>query len=346
MVGCGTARAQPAATQPSEAVRPHPAAATQPRDVVVPGDTPDSPILFTDALELRNDQYVVRVSPGTGRIVHFGRPGGENLLWIMPTRALDGGHPQRDGRPYFNFGGDKIWPLVQALWPRAYGGRGGWPPDNVVDGGMWQIPPRAAAASAGPRLAMQSPLQPALGSVLLRELFLFDDLEITNRVQRTQPSPFPVHLWSVTQVQSPPYVLMDQQPDRPTEDAFATFGNDRDAAEDVEVLEGLNALRWRFDHEGGGKAGSYGHWLAAIYPADDLLFVQWHDSYDPQGMYPDDSNLQVYKDGTYTELELLSPSEHLQQGESLETRVMWQLMRIDGRSDAELIAAIRQMIRE
>ena len=69
-------------------------------------------------VRLENGAVFVEVSPGWGRVSAFGRAGGENLLYWNPD--AEAGPRTATGEPYRNVGGDKLWPLVQTLWPRAY----------------------------------------------------------------------------------------------------------------------------------------------------------------------------------------------------------------------------------
>jgi hypothetical protein len=223
---------------------------------------------------------------------------------------------------YFNYGGDKLWPTVQALWGRAFGG-GNWPPDGVIDGEPWTVVERGAR-----HVMLRSAVSPDLGVVAERRIELVEDrpaVHLRNRLTRVQRNPFPVHLWTVTQVQTPPAVMLDVAADRPAvQGLWDPFGKPQAFAPDnPQVLGEKAALYWQLNPGEHRKVGTFGRWVAGLYP--DLIFLQ-QTTFDPQGAYPDRSSAQVYNDANLTELELLSPMVHLQPGQTLENHVVWQLL--------------------
>lgn len=77
---------------------------------------------------------------------------------------------------------------------------------------------------------------------------------------------------------------------------------------------------------------------------DDYAFVQ-ATSYHPDGSYLDASSAQVYYDENVLELEMLSPSEHLQPGQTLTNTVHWWLIP-RGDMDAAALAAHARSLAE
>lgn len=286
-------------------------AAGGPRDV--------ARLTFADTVTLGNGHVEVGVAPGVGRIVRFAPAGGENVLWVAPAGAYD--HPfVAYGRTYVNVGGDKVWPTVQALWPRAYGG-GDWPPEAAIDGSPWTL----VEHSPG-RIVIESPVSPALGVRVRRTIALPANaprVEITNELTRVKPSVFPVHLWTVTQAVPPAAVMLDIAADRAAAPPFVHLSDPAAVAPHLATVADDEAVRWRLDQVGDAKLGTLGRWVAALYP--DTIFLQ-STGFDPRAAYPDASSVQVYSSGDYTELELLSPFVHLQPGQTLTNRVTWQLL--------------------
>ncbi len=295
-----------------------------------------TPLTFPDAIALTNPLIRVEVAPSVGRITHFGFADGQNLFWINTPAGAEKG-PQRNGELYRNIGGDKLWPAMQDLWTRIYGPPAGWPPDGVIDGKPWTL-----IEKTDHKVIMQSPPQEALGIIVQRQITLDPDqpvVTITNTITRQKPNLFPVHIWTISQAIWPDYVLMDVAADRPAPAKRIYFPRSLD---DIMQDIGDNAQRLQIDpnRKGGSKVGTLGRWLAAV-SADHI----WYQAtqFDPAGMYLDASNVQVYFDGNYTELELLSPSKHLLPGESLTNTVLWRLTPRGDLTDEQIVEQARQL---
>ena len=170
---------------------------------------------------------------------------------------------------------------------------------------------------------------------------------ITNTLLRTQANPFPLHAWTVTQVQTPDAAVLDAAGDRPA-DTPASLPLTSETAEKVAsrlapLGDASGATRWDQSGPLHAKLGSHGRWVAAVYP--DLTFLQ-RTAYDPTGGYLDDSSVQVYRGDPYLELELWSPLAQPAPGEELSNEVTWELLdapaeeaeRLLMRLDAELEA--------
>ncbi|MFP4223013.1 MAG: hypothetical protein ACLFVN_02935 [Phycisphaeraceae bacterium] len=287
---------------------------------------------------LENDRVRLSVAPDVGRIVEFAPASGDNLLWLDPQ----GRHAEpftAGGRSVANFGGDKLWPTTQALWERAFGG-GGWPPDGVLDGQPWQL------SQSPQRITLESRLQPALGIRASRTIELIDGqpaARITNRFHQLQPTVFPVNIWSITQVQRPPHVLMDVAPDAPTPPGnwMPLADPENVAAHPPRLLQGSDVLAWQLPTDVPAKIGTLGRWVAAVY--DDLIFLQV-TSRDPDAMYPDASSAQIFTCPAYTELELLTEARHLEPGQTMQNVVTWHLLPREGDSLEAAATQIEQFL--
>ncbi|UCF38009.1 MAG: hypothetical protein JSU96_03875, partial [Acidobacteriota bacterium] len=94
---------------------------------------------WEEALELSNGDTRVVIVPSIGRIMHYGLSDGPNILWVNPEFEGVGGieKPRAAEGPveWSNFGGDKVWPTPEALFPSVNGRA--WPPDHFIDGSRY-----------------------------------------------------------------------------------------------------------------------------------------------------------------------------------------------------------------
>lgn len=295
-------------------------------------------ITWPDLLWLSNGSVRVGVSAEAGRVWAFERAvDGESrqLLWHNTAAALAN---DREADRYSNIGGDKVWPALQAMWARFTPSGGGWPPDGTIDGEPWTV-----LEQSDRHVVLASRVNTHLGARVVRRVDLAGDgpqVRITNRVERVAGSALPLHVWTVSQVHSPPVVLLDVAANQPPSEVnrWLDFGSREKVKPFVTELEvdGAAAIAYRYDPKGARKIGTFGRWIAGVW--DDVMWVQV-GSYDPAGSYPDRSNVQVYSDGNYTELELLSPQQHPQPGDAIEFTVTWVLL--DRPADADTAALVR-----
>ncbi|NBC10113.1 MAG: hypothetical protein GVY24_00060 [Planctomycetes bacterium] len=296
---------------------------------------------FEDTLVLENEALTLSVAPGVGRIVGLTPAGGKNLMWL--TSAENAAEGEAEDK-WVNLGGDKIWPALQAMWGRYLPHGGGWPPDPSLDGSAWEVVEHDER-----RVVIRSPLAPELKVRITRVIELDPTrprVVIHNTIERVERSIFPVHIWSVSQLDQPRYALLGVEqrwPQGPQgHELHAIWGSQAkdQASANVTPLADHNAIRWDFDHEGGGKVGTLGTWCAAVF--DDWAVVH-QTAFDPAGSYPDASNIQTYTHGQYIELETLSPQAHPQPGETIDNTVVWTLIPVQDRDDAALVEAIEQL---
>jgi len=289
------------------------------------------------------------VSPEIGRIVSLKGPDGAELIWRNCESALV---EAREKDAWLNYGGDKLWPTQQCNWRQVYGR--GWPPDRALDGSPWDV-----LETGNHRLIIQSPISPDLNARFRREIFI-DKAEtkvtIHNTIEQTARSPFPVFIWSVTQIRPPEFCLLDVAPEQPfPEKPFIILSNNTPT---VTLIADNRALRLPPTPGQSTKVGTLGRWLAAVYP--DCILLQ-SASYDPAACYSERANMEVYwncKTGTiptsenwpngpwnqdYVELEPISPLKHLQPGETIEYTVTWQILaRPKDADDVQLVKICRQ----
>jgi len=296
---------------------------------------------FEDTFVLKNKALTLTVAPGVGRIVGLTPAGGRDLMWRTTAEQAAAG--AAEGK-WVNLGGDKVWPALQAMWGRYLPHGGGWPPDPAIDGSRWDVLEHDAQ-----RIVIRSPLAPELGIRITRVIELDEArprVVIHNSLERVRRSIFPVHIWSVSQLDQPRYALLgvaQRWPQGPQgRELYTLWGRGRKnkVSAHITPLADGRAVRWDFGHEGGGKVGTLGTWCAAVY--DDWAVVH-HTAFDPAGSYPDASNIQVYTHGQYVELETLSPQSHPQPGEAIENTVVWTLIPAKGRDDAALVETIEAL---
>ena len=90
----------------------------------------------TTTIVLENDNLRAEIVPAwAGRLMSFGRKGGENVLWTQPEAADFGCYPS--GTPMWkNVGGEKTWVGSQGAGWRAFAGietGSAWPPPAWFD---------------------------------------------------------------------------------------------------------------------------------------------------------------------------------------------------------------------
>lgn len=265
-----------------------------------------------------------------GRIVFFGTSGGRNLLWVQPEEETAS---QKAEKTWINWGGDKVWVAIQPQWPSIYGRE--WPPVDRIEGFPWQI-----IQSDKTSLLARSPESEQVGVVLEREITLpatGTSVTIVNRLQRVRDVKIPVHIWPVTQVVLPEFILLDvtrmQEDGEPWGRMFGPVEKG-----DFEYLD--RALLFRQKAEEGRKIAVSGAWAAAVYP--DIVFLQSGRDY-PDALYLDRGPLHVFAMDAYTELELLSPTVQLEKAGVLQHEVTWHLLEREDEDPAALVGRVREV---
>lgn len=254
-------------------------------------------------------QFSAGISPVSGGVLHFG-PQGRNLLHVNLAPAPSGKHGD-----WISYGGDWLWSSLQSTWPFLSAGEL-VPPDRNTH---WETISRSAES-----VTLESAPIRSLG-IRMRRTFTINSaarkLVIENRVTRQTAHPQSVHLWSVTQLPRPEYVLLDLAWQPTGVPAVVEISRPNRVLPEHCTRLG-NAVRFDYtrapEH---AKIGTLGGWIAAVYPNGTLLQrIDFH----PGECYPELSSVQVYSNQEFLELELLSPNRHLRPGESLQSRVEWE----------------------
>ena len=274
------------------------------------------------AWSIKNAACEMVIVAQVGRVMSFSLSGGQNVLWNNPELA--GQTVPQDDNTWHNFGGDKVWPTQQDWWIR-YTARNGWPPPYSFDGAAQT----AERIEGGVR--MTSPPSPEFGTRTVRE-FVMDPIRPLVHVRqwftKSEGKPVTMSLWTVTQVRTPDFAIlpiggpMDLKtlgpvvPDKLKTDAsVVSLRNDRAASQKIGA-----APITRTDSD----------WVAGVFGRE--MLVESRQRRD--GQYPDGNcQAEIYtapsKDGSYVELEMLSPMTDLTAGKTLRDDTVWQIVRLD-----------------
>jgi Domain of unknown function (DUF4380) len=152
---------------------------------------------WADAYRVSNGHVTTSVVPAAGgRVLEFSLDG-RQALWVNP--ALQGKLFPVPKRPtswenWRNYGGYKLWPAPQSLWPQRVGGA----PDPFLDGGAASVEvlsPRGLRLTGAPSLDM--------GLLFVRELEMDPQtgvLTVQQRLRNIGPRPVDWSIWDVTQI--------------------------------------------------------------------------------------------------------------------------------------------------
>ena len=297
------------------------------------------------AWNIKNAACEMVIVPQVGRVMSLSVSGSKNVLWNNPELA--GQTVPKDDNTWHNFGGDKVWPTQQDWWIK-YTTRNGWPPPYSFDGAAQT----AERIEGGVR--MTSPDSPEFGTRTVRE-FVMDPsrplVHVRQWFTKSQGKPVTMSLWTVTQVRKPDYALLPI--DGPTD--LKTLGPV--VREKLKIEDGVVSLR--NDPSASQKIGAVastrtdGDWVAGVFGQEVLVESRRRR----EGHYPDGNcQAEVYtapaKDGSYVELEMLSPMTELTTEQTLRDDVVWQIVRLEmgnpnvGKCAAAARAAHEQALRE
>ena len=278
---------------------------------------------WKDAWKLGNGQCEMVIVPQIGRVMCFALSGGNNVLWNNPDLA--GRTVPMDDNTWHNFGGDKVWPTQQDWWIK-YTDRKGWPPPYSFDG----VAQTAGAIDHGVR--MTSPQSQEFGTRTVRE-FVMDPkrplVHVRQWFAKKDGKPVTMSLWTVTQVRKPDYAMLPIG--GPVD--LKTLGPVVPQA----MKTGTGVVSIRNDDQASQKIGAVpskgrdADWVAGVFGG--VMLVESRLRHD--GQYPDGNcQAEIYtapaKDGSYVELEMLSPMTDLNAGQTLRDDAVWQLVRLDG----------------
>ncbi len=285
---------------------------------------------------LDNGLVTVEVALQIGRVTSYARKGEPNWLSINDSLPTPGWH-------WNPWGGDRIWPTSQSLFAQIYHNNGC---DPVIDGAPWTLVTKTRT-----RLEMKSGISPELGLQITRRIDLVpNSTEVIHafRLERVKASPFPVHLWNITAVRAGDYLLLESDPaiEHPANKPFKWWPDASPAEPKAALLKPTRILDvpWPTTKV---KLGTYGRWIALV--SGGAAFIE-SISYDSRLPYLDGSSLQTYieTERHIYEMETLSPTWFLKEGESQEWKVRWKLIDFpDGAKSKEARAGhLNSLVRE
>ena len=247
--------------------------------------------------------------PSIGRVMHFARAGGRNLLWYdeNPTSNTPG--------HWVNSGGDKLW-----SWPQK--GAWNWPPPKAIDVGPYRIVRQDALS-----FRADSPIDAASGLMAIRETSLCDGVvQNTYTLARRRPpasgaAGTPVSAWAVTQVRMGQFFahLRPTGADAPVTPMSESIPDMRPVGGGwVEIVVA----------PGSRKVGVAADILAARI-GDQVLLIKRVAGNDDAAL-PRGVSAQLFTCdetwGRYAELEFLGPERALEVGEQTTLQTQWSIL--------------------
>jgi hypothetical protein len=278
---------------------------------------------WADAYRVSNGPVTVSAVPAAGgRVLEFSLDG-QQSFWVNP--ALQGKLFPVPTRPatwdnWRNYGGYKLWPAPQSLWPKSVGDG----PDPFLDGG-------AASVEVLPRRGLRLTGAPSLdmGLLFVRELELNAKtgvLTVQQRLRNIGSRPVDWSIWDVTQIPAPAWVFFPANPTSPHPNGILPLGDGQDQWTNE---GGLIITEYR-GMSGKIGADSRAGWMVGV--VDDLAYIKRFPPRRAGATYPDKgSTVEVYtsdKSLPYIEMEVLSPIVHLEPGKETTYTETWALAKL------------------
>jgi hypothetical protein len=295
---------------------------------------------WTDAYRMSNGHTAVSVVPAAGgRVLEFSLDG-QQALWVNP--ALQGKLFPVPKRPtswndWRNYGGYKLWPAPESLWPKKVGEG----PDPFLDGGAASVevlPERGLRLTGAPSLDM--------GLLFVRELEMGPRtgvLTVQQRMRNIGPRPVEWSIWDVTQIPAPAWAFFPANPQSAHRNGILPLGAGQDQWKNdggliVTEYQGVS-----------GKIGadSPSGWMVGV--VGDLAYIKRFPKRRGGASYPDqDSTVEVYtsdKTLSYIEMEVLGPLVRLEPGEETSYPETWALAKLSHpiRRRADVPAAVAEL---
>lgn len=299
---------------------------------------PVAPILATNflgwarAYRLQNDQVKAVLVPDIGRLVHFSAPKKPNALRLDPELQ---GHLPPESDPFYNIGGDWLWPVAQARWGDLAGTGEDWPPPAALAEAPWEC--SAWTDSDGAQYAQLSRVYGDPLHIKVSRQFRLepdsDTLVVLQRIERTAPSDVPVILWNISQVQDADQIVLPVEADSRFPSGLKTLRGRRSARR---LTDCGRAVVYRVTKGGEIKLGSDSRrgWIAAA-AGPQVLFESVVRA--PGPAYPEGAcvvEFYSHPGHGYSEIETLSPEVALAPGQVLENTLRMKLARMEAAAPA------------
>jgi hypothetical protein len=293
---------------------------------------------WAGAYRVSNDKCELIVVPQISRVMHFSLRGRKNVLWVNPDLA---GKVLPEGKEWNNYGGEKVWPTQQSLFPTLAGRA--WPPPWPWDGGESKV----ERIDGGVRITTGH--DPKFGAHLVRE-FVMDRREarVTVRqwIDKTEGEPVPMTIWSVCQVDDPSVAITAAGKRLADGKRYRALGEASPLMLEHETVVTLGRDAKRGLKIGVSSEGKTG-WVAAEFSG--AMLVISHPRVEGTA-YPDQGcDAEIYTSPgngvKYTELELLSPLVSVRDGERLMEEQEWNLLPV-GKGTEGNVEGIARRARE
>ena len=271
---------------------------------------------------ISNGIVELAVDPAIGRVMHFGRVGGPNLLWTNP-RAQECASPFHG---WINYGGDKVWLWPESDWKLWHGVHAppGDPPTE----------PHRIEVLSKRSLRVISPEIEACGMRIAREITL--DAEsagatLVNRLEKVSHTKLqkPVGIWTVTQLPATREIFARFVSDA-RDPKFASFEHGTwpaiRADSSIAVLERPREAWAKIGLEADVLATTVGSELFSIFSGANFPSASYAPHCRAQVFSdPDRSQFRVDGVGPYIEFEFTSPVRKLDPGDAIELLQRWTL---------------------
>ncbi len=280
----------------------------------------------TNTFVLRNEQLEVVIFPAAGRIGGLGPLSGPSLL-RLDTNLLPAADQPAEG--WKNFGGDWLWPVMQARWSGI--GGSDWPPPAVLETRPWQA--TAWVDVRGDRCCLLTNFFGPPVNLAAQRLIRLDAeqarVSIEQRLTRTAPSDLPACLWQISQVAGAEEAALATSTDSAFSNGVRVLGFTPPPAEIT--ADCVSARVYRVadgtEHKLGSDAPAA--WVAAR--RGDRLLVARARGDTGGGAWPDGGcRVEFYSNRGlgYTEIETVSAERTLKPGESMTNTVTLDLFHL------------------
>lgn len=271
---------------------------------------------WAGAYRLYNRTVELVYVPQIGRISRYAYLGGKNALWENPKLLGKTPDPKNLGKDWVNYGGDKLWPAPQAKW--------GWPPDPLLDRGGATV-----QILSGNRLLVTNRDSKKHGIRFSREITLDPvgtGVTLKNTLTNTSDQDVEWSVWEVAQMREPETLHLPIHKGGKFPAGYYTF---KDAAPYPGMFRivGDEGLLTRHPKKS-CKLGADSPKGALSADKEGVRFTI-SAAYEPGQNYPDDGCAQEIwcnpDPDKYAELEILSPIQFVQPGDSYSFKTRWRL---------------------
>jgi len=269
----------------------------------------------TDAsrfVELTNGDSTLLVSVETGKVLSWSALGVDNLLWLAEPDALT--NPNLEASRG-DLGGSCVYPIQEKLMHFVWGKEWSAEDYESLD---WKLVEQSATHAV-----VECESVPGLGVSMRRNIQIDPEgigFSIVESAERIAANPFPITLWTVTQLPVPEGLWLESMPVLEGR-RYTLLGNRRYLNEaSIVAHEGTVAIDFSTVIPG-LKIGTFGRQLFAQYDAGLMVIT---GPYVDGGSYPEGASIETYVGEDFVELETFSTSTHLQPGETLELVTRWR----------------------